>query len=48
MGIYRFFRNVVNVYDFEKEALTDQYCFDDDIQVCISDDLTINIAELLK
>ena len=39
---------IVNVYDFEKEALTDQYCFDDDIQVCIYDDLTINIAELLK
>ena len=39
---------IVNVYDFEKEALTDQYCFDDDIQVCIYDDLIINIAELLK
>ena len=39
---------IVNVYDFEKEALTDQYFFDDDIQVCIYDDLTINIAELLK
>lgn len=39
---------IVNVYDFEKEALTDQYCFDDDIQVCIYDDLTINIAELLN
>ena len=32
----------------EKEELTDLYSFDDDIQVCIYDDLTINITELLK
>ena len=38
----------VNVYDLEKEELTDLYSFDDDIQVCIYDDLTINITELLK
>ena len=38
----------VNVYDLEKEELTDQYSFDDNIQVCIYNDLTINIAELLK
>ncbi len=38
----------VNVYDLEKEELTDQYSFDDNIQVCIYADLTINIAELLK
>ena len=38
----------VNVYDLEKEELTDLYSFDDDIQVCIYDDLTINITELLR
>ena len=38
----------VNVFDLEKEELNDQYSFDDDITVCIYDDLTINIAELLK
>ena len=38
----------VNVFDLEKEELSDQYNFDDDIQVCIYDDLTINITELLK
>ena len=38
----------VNVYDLEKEELTDLYSFDDDIQVCIYDDLMINITELLR
>ena len=38
----------VNVYDLEKEELCDQYSFDDDIQVCIYDNLVINITELLK
>ena len=38
----------VNVYDLKKEELSDQYSFDDDIQVCIYDNLMINIAELLK
>lgn len=37
----------VNVFDFEKDELSDQYSFDDDIQVCIYN-LTINIAKLLK
>ncbi len=40
--------NTVNVYDLEKEEQSDQYSFDDDIKVCIYDDLIINIAELLK
>lgn len=40
--------NTVNVYDLETDELTDQYSFDDDIKVCIYDDLIINIAELLK
>ena len=38
----------VNVYDLEKEELSDQYIFDDDIPVCIYDGLVINISNLLK
>ena len=38
----------VNVYALEKEELNDQYSFDDDIAVCIYDNLTINITQLLK
>lgn len=38
----------VNVYDLEKEELSDQYSFDDDVPVCIYDNLTINISDLLK
>lgn len=38
----------VNVYDFEKEIGTNQYMFNDDIPVCIYEDLSINIAELLS
>lgn len=40
--------NTVNVYNFEKEEQSDQYSFEDDIEVCIYDDLIINISELLK
>lgn len=40
--------NTVNVYDLENEKLSDQYTFEDDIHVCIYDDLIINISELLK
>ena len=40
--------NTVNVYNFEKEEQSDQYSFEDDIKVCIYDDLIINISELLK
>ena len=40
--------NTVNVYNFEKEEQSDQYSFEDDIEVCIYDDLIINIAELLN
>ena len=35
---------IVNVFDLEKEELSDQYRFDDDIQVCIYDNLVINIT----
>ena len=37
----------VNVYDFEHDEKTDQYTFDDEIPVCIYDDLVIRIADLL-
>ena len=40
--------NTVNVYDLDNEKLSDQYTFEDDINVCIYDDLIINISELLK
>ena len=40
--------NTVNVYNFEKEEQSDQYSFEDDIEVCIYDDLIINISELLN
>lgn len=40
--------HAVNVYDFEKEVGTNQYTFNDNIQVCIYDDLSLNIAELLS
>lgn len=39
---------IVNVHDLENEEFSDQYSFDDDIKVCIYDDLTINISELLR
>lgn len=38
----------VNVFDLEKEELSDQYCFDDDIPACIYTGFTVNIAEFLK
>ena len=37
----------VNVYDFEHDEKTDQYTFDDEIPVCIYEDLVIRIADLL-
>lgn len=40
--------NTVNVYDLKTEELSDLYTFDDDINVCIYEDLIINISELLK
>lgn len=39
---------IVNVYDLEKEEMTDQYRFEDDIPVCIYQDFTINISNLLN
>lgn len=37
----------VNVFDFEHEEGTNQYIFDNDIPVCIYDDLSIRISDLL-
>ena len=37
----------VNVYDFEHDAGTTQYTFDDEIPVCIYRDLSIRIADFL-
>lgn len=37
----------VDVYDFEHNKKTDQYSFDDEIPVCIYDDLLIRISDLL-
>ena len=38
---------VVNVYDFENDEKTQQFAFQDDIPVCIDNDLVINIEKLL-
>ena len=40
--------NSINVFDLEKNEKSDQYTFDDDIEVCIYEDLIINVSELLK
>ena len=37
----------VMVYDLEKEEKSNQYSFEDDIPVCIYDDLSIRISNLL-
>jgi len=41
-------KKTVMVYDFENETNSNQYSFDDDIPVCIYDDLTINIENMLS
>ena len=38
----------VTVYDFEKEELSNQYNFEDNISVCIYEDLSITVADLLS
>ena len=38
----------VNVYDFEHGKKTCQYSFDDDIPVCVYEDMNINITDLLE
>lgn len=39
---------IVNVFDFENEKQSSQYRFEEDIPVCIYEDLSINIAKLLS
>lgn len=41
-------KQTVTVYDFENEKKTNLYSFDDSIPVCIYDELSINIADLLS
>ena len=41
-------KKTVTVYDFEHEAGTNQYVFDDTIPVCIYEDLNINISDLIS
>ena len=41
-------KKTVTVFDFEGYEKSDQYSFDDDITVCIYDDLVINITNLLS
>lgn len=40
-------KKTVMVYDLEKDQLSNQYDFDDDIPVCIYSDLVININTLI-
>lgn len=41
-------KNVVSVFDFEKEQRSNQYNLNDDIPVCIYGDFIINIDKLLR
>ena len=41
-------KKTVMVFDFESETKSNQYSFDDDIPVCIYDDLIINVAKMLS
>lgn len=40
-------KKTVTVYDFETEEKSNQYNFEDDVPVCIYEDLSINISDLL-
>ncbi|CUO12467.1 Uma2 family endonuclease [Eubacterium sp. am_0171] len=40
-------KRTVMVYDFEKEKESNLYTFEEDINVCIYDDFTINVAKLI-
>lgn len=39
---------VVNVYDLEGQDKTCQYSFEDEIEVCIYEDLRIRMADLMQ
>ena len=40
--------NIVNVFDFAHNQESKQYSFDEEIPVCIYEDFSIQISELLK
>lgn len=40
-------KHIVMVYDFEKGQESTLYTLDEDINVCIYDDFTINIAKII-
>lgn len=40
--------HTVNIFDFEREKNSSQYSFGENIPVCIYEDLSINIADLLS
>lgn len=40
-------KRTVTVFDFEKDRHSNQYNFEDDIQVCIYEDFVINVGSLL-
>lgn len=40
-------KNTVIVFDFEREEKSNQYTFDEDIKVCIYDDLIINLENII-
>ena len=41
-------KRAVIVYDFEQEKRTNHYSFEDTVPVCIYEDLSICIADLLE
>lgn len=41
-------KKAVIVFDFEKQRFSNQYCWNDDIPVCIYKDLVINLEKLLS
>ncbi len=41
-------KKAITVFDFEQEKRSNQYSWDDDIPVCIYEDLSINISKLLS
>lgn len=41
-------KETVTVFDYEQEKKSNQYNFEEDIPVCIYEDLSINIAKLLS
>ncbi len=41
-------KETVTVFDYEQEKKSNQYNFEEDIPVCIYENLSINIAELLS